>query len=68
MLTMPLCLLIKLVTTYFTPLLHSPPNTLSIVSRYYFFTMASTIDKIVDGFPFPTIPPIVGEPTYESIA
>jgi hypothetical protein len=26
------------------------------------------IDKIVDGFPHPTIPPIVGIPTYEAIA
>ena len=30
--------------------------------------MPSTIAKIVDGFPFPTIPPIVGVPNYESIA
>ena len=26
------------------------------------------IDKIVDGFPFPTIDPIIGTPDYESIA
>jgi hypothetical protein len=26
------------------------------------------IDKIVEGFPHPTIPPIVGIPTYEAIA
>ena len=30
--------------------------------------MPSTIDKIVEGFPFPTIDPIIGEPNYEKIA
>ena len=30
--------------------------------------MPSSIEKIVDGFPFPTIDPIVGTPDYESIA
>ena len=30
--------------------------------------MPTAIDKIVDGFPFPTIPPIVGTPTYKTIA
>ena len=30
--------------------------------------MTTAIDKIVDGFPFPTIPPIVGTPTYNTIA
>lgn len=30
--------------------------------------MASNTDKIVEGFPFPTISPIVGEPNYETIA
>ena len=30
--------------------------------------MSTAIDKIVDGFPFPTIPPIVGTPTYNTIA
>ena len=30
--------------------------------------MPTAIDKIVDGFPFPTIPPIVGTPTYNTIA
>ena len=30
--------------------------------------MPTTIDKIVDGFPFPTIPPIVRTPTYNTIA
>ena len=30
--------------------------------------MPSTIDKIVEGFPFPTINPIIGEPNYEKIA
>ena len=30
--------------------------------------MPTAIDKIVDGFPFPTIPPIVGNPTYNTIA
>ena len=30
--------------------------------------MPSTIEKIVDGFPFPTIDPIIGIPDYESIA
>ena len=30
--------------------------------------MATVINKIVDGFPFPTIPPIVGTPTYNTIA
>jgi hypothetical protein len=30
--------------------------------------MPSTIDSIVEGFPFPTVTPIVGEPNYESIA
>ena len=30
--------------------------------------MTSSIKKIVDGFPFPTINPIVGTPDYESIA
>ena len=29
--------------------------------------MPTAIDKIVDGFPFPTIPPIVGTPTYNTI-
>ena len=29
--------------------------------------MPTAIDKIVDGFPFPTIPPIVGNPTYNTI-
>ena len=30
--------------------------------------MPTSIDKIVDGFPFPTIPPIVGTPTFNTIA
>ena len=30
--------------------------------------MPTAIDEIVDGFPFPTIPPIVGTPTYNTIA
>ena len=30
--------------------------------------MPTYIDKIVDGFPFPTIPPIFGTPTYNIIA
>ena len=30
--------------------------------------MPTDIDKIMDGFPFPMIPPIVGTPTYNSIA
>ena len=30
--------------------------------------MPTAIDKIVDVFPFPTIPPIVGTPTYNTIA
>ena len=30
--------------------------------------MPTSIDKIVDIFPFPTIPPIVGTPTYITIA
>ena len=30
--------------------------------------MPSSIEKIVDGFPFPTIDPIIGTPDYESIA
>ena len=29
--------------------------------------MPSSIENIVDGFPFPTINPIVGTPDYESI-
>ena len=30
--------------------------------------MPSSIEKIVDGFPFPTIDKIIGTPNYESIA
>ena len=30
--------------------------------------MPSSIEEIVDGFPFPTIEPIIGTPDYESIA
>jgi hypothetical protein len=30
--------------------------------------MPSLVDSIVEGFPFPTVNPIVGEPNYESIA
>ena len=30
--------------------------------------MPSSIEKIVDEFPFPTIDPIIGTPDYESIA
>ena len=30
--------------------------------------MPTAIDKIVDGLPFPTIPPIVGTPTYNTIS
>ena len=30
--------------------------------------MPSSTDKIVDGFPFPSIPPILGTPDYEKIA
>ena len=30
--------------------------------------MPSSIEKIVDGFPFPTINPIIGTPDYYSIA
>ena len=30
--------------------------------------MPSSIEKIVDGFLFPTIDPIIGTPDYESIA
>lgn len=30
--------------------------------------MAPLIDSIVEGFPFPTVQPIIGEPNYESIA
>jgi hypothetical protein len=31
-------------------------------------TTMTAIDKIVDGFPHPMIPPIIGIPTYEAIA
>ena len=30
--------------------------------------MPTAIDKIMDGFPFPTIAPIVGTPTYNTIS
>jgi hypothetical protein len=30
--------------------------------------MPSLVDSIVEGFPFPTVTPIVGEPNYETIA
>ena len=30
--------------------------------------MPTAINKIVDGFPLPTIPPIIGTPTYNTIA
>ena len=30
--------------------------------------MPSSIEKIVDGFPVPTMEPIIGTPYYESIA
>ena len=30
--------------------------------------MPATIDKIVDGFLFPSIPPTVGSPDYEKIS
>ena len=30
--------------------------------------MPSSIKKIMEGFPFPTIDPIIGTPDYESIA
>ena len=30
--------------------------------------MPSSVNKIVDGFLFPTIDPIIGTPDYESIA
>ena len=30
--------------------------------------MPTAINKIVDGFPFPTIPPIIVTPTYNTIA
>ena len=30
--------------------------------------MPTALDMIVDGFPFPTIPPIVGTQTYNTIA
>ena len=30
--------------------------------------MTSSIDKIIDSFPNPTIPPIVGQPGYDTIA
>ena len=30
--------------------------------------MPTAIDKIVEGFHFPTIPPIVGTPSYNTIA
>ena len=30
--------------------------------------MLTAIDKIVDGFPLPTIDPIIGTPTYNTIA
>ena len=30
--------------------------------------MPTSTEKIVDSFPFPTIPPIVGTPTYNTIA
>jgi hypothetical protein len=30
--------------------------------------MPSVIDSIVEGFPYPTVHPIIGEPNYESIA
>jgi hypothetical protein len=30
--------------------------------------MPSLVDSIVEGFPFPTVNPIIGEPNYESIA
>ena len=30
--------------------------------------MPTTLDKIVDGFPFPKISPIAGAPNYETIA
>ena len=32
------------------------------------YIMASTVNKIVENFPFPTISPIVGEPNYKTIA
>ena len=40
----------------------------SVVSDLSIITMATAINKIVDGFPFPTILPIVGNPTYNIIA
>jgi hypothetical protein len=30
--------------------------------------MPSLVDSNVEGFPFPTVNPIIGEPNYESIA
>jgi hypothetical protein len=30
--------------------------------------MPSLIESVVEGFPFPTVHPIIGEPNYESIA
>jgi hypothetical protein len=30
--------------------------------------MPTLIESVVEGFPFPTVHPIVGEPNYESIA
>ena len=43
--------------------------TLSVVNTWSPpINMPLSIDKIVDGFPFPTINPIVRTPNYESIA
>ena len=30
--------------------------------------MPSALEKIVESFPYPTVPPIVGQPSYETIA
>ena len=30
--------------------------------------MTSSTDKIVESFPYPTIPPIIGQPGYDTIA
>ena len=42
----------------------------SIVIRWYLslLIIPTAIYKIVDGFPFPTTPPIVGTPSYNTIA
>ena len=62
-------ILIKLLTTYFiTQWRLAILLVLSVISNLSIITMPTAIDNIVDGFPFPTIPPIVGTPAYNTIA